>query len=425
MVKPILQIYPVIPAESEEERAALRPIGRHPERFQEVIQGVTELIRAADELGFWGVSTIEHHFHSEGYEVGPQPGILNAHWAAITKNVRVGQLGYTMGAQNPIRVAEETAILDHLTRGRCFVGFSRGYQARWTNILGQHLGSRATLSPLGRTDEVRAAMDQAELAAQISDDQVNRRIFEEQIDIVLDAWTQDSIERNSATWQIPYPYEDGVAWLMRDATSRLGAPGELDAGGRIRRVSVVPAPYTRPHPPVFVASQASLETVEYCGRKGFVPTYFSGIGRAGKFGQAYVEHARLAGRELALGQSQALVRWLQIGDTEADARRAIADYDLEIYKNLYKSLTPIMPFDEADPVQSVMDCGLWAAGSPEQVRDQFTRQWSGLPAEYVVLIFHYAQMPAEAVIRNMELFMRYVKPALDEMTGYRSSPTAG
>jgi hypothetical protein len=33
-------------------------------------------------------------------------------------------------------------------------------------------------------------------------------------------------------------------------------------------------------------------------------------------------------------------------------------------------------------------------------------------------IFHYAQMPADAVIRNMELFMEHVKPALDELTEY-------
>ena len=78
-----------------------------------------------------------------------------------------------------------------------------------------------------------------------------------------------------------------------------------------------------------------------------------------------------------------------------------------------------MPFDESDPVQSVLDCGLWAAGSPDQVRDQFVGQWSELPAEYVVLIFHYAQMPADVVIRNMELFMSHVKPALDEMTDYQ------
>src|SRR5215468_3009726 len=144
MVKVILQLYPVIPAASEEERAALRPIGRHRERYHETLLGWHDIIHAADELGVWGVATIEHHFWSEGYEVGPSPGVLNAFWAATTKNVRVGQLGYVMSTQNPIRVAEETAVLDHLTRGRFFVGFARGYQSRWTNVLGQHLGTRAT-----------------------------------------------------------------------------------------------------------------------------------------------------------------------------------------------------------------------------------------------------------------------------------------
>src|ERR671925_513454 len=209
MVKPILQIYPVLAAASEEERAARRPLGRDVDRYQDALAGCTDLVQAADRLGFWGVSTIEHHFHSEGYEVGPNPGLLNAYWAAVTNNVRVGQLGYTMSAQNPIRVAEEAAILDHLTSGRCFIGFSRGYQARWTNVLGQHLGTRATLSPAGRTEEDRAAMDQAKLAGQDRDDRINRDIFEEQIDMVLDAWGQDSVEHDSGLWQGPLPFDRG------------------------------------------------------------------------------------------------------------------------------------------------------------------------------------------------------------------------
>lgn len=422
MVKPILQLYPVVPAASEDERAQLRPLGRHAERYQDVVRGMDDLVRAADDLGFWGVSTIEHHFHSEGYEVGPNPGMLNAYWAAQTRRVRIGQLGYTMSAQNPLRVAEDTAILDHLTRGRCFVGFSRGYQARWTNVLGQHLGTRATLSPQGKSAEDRAAMDQAELARQAADDKINRDIFEEQIELVLDAWTQESLERPAGgRWEIPFPYDAGIEWGMSDASSRLGAPGEIGPNGEVRRISVVPAPYTQPHPPVFVASNASQQTVEYCGGKGFVPTYFSGIGRAGRFGQAYVEHARAAGHDFALGQNQALVRWMQIGDTTADAREAIADYDAELYRNLYKALTPVMPLDPEDTVQSVLDCGLWMAGTVDEVRDQFVRQWEELPAEYVVLIFHYAQQPADSVIRNLELFMEHVKPALDELTDYAAA----
>ncbi|TDX08265.1 LLM class flavin-dependent oxidoreductase [Kribbella sp. VKM Ac-2566] len=424
MVKPILQLYPMLPAADELEREVLRPLGRNVERYQEALAGLDDLVTAADDLGFWGVSTIEHHFHSEGYEIGPNPALLNAHWAAKTKRVRVGQLGFTMSAQNPIRVAEDTAIIDHLTKGRCFVGFSRGYQSRWTNILGQHLGTRATASPQGWSDDANARVTEAQRAAEISDDEVNRRIFQENIDIVLSAWKQESIDHDSNTWQIPYPYRDGLAgWGMREVTRRLGAPGEVDEQGRIRRVSVTPAPYTDPHPPVFVASNASKETVEYCGTKGFVPTYFSPVSRAVGYAQAYVDRAHEAGHEFALGQNQALVRWMQIAETREQAHRAVLDYDVEIYKNLYSPLTPHggLAFDEANPVQSVLDSGVWVAGSVDEVREAYVAEWKQLPAEFVVLIFHYAQQPKESVIRNMELFMEHVKPALDELTEYAAT----
>ncbi len=61
---------------------------------------------------------------------------------------------------------------------------------------------------------------------------------------------------------------------------------------------------------------------------------------------------------------------------------------------------------------------LCAAGSVSEVRDQFVAQWKHLPAEYVILIYHYAQQPKESVIANLKLFMDEVKPALDEMTDY-------
>jgi hypothetical protein len=78
MLKPVIQIYPVLPTKDEAERATLRPIGRNRELYQETLQGWHDIVRAADELGVWGAATIEHHFWSEGYEVGPNPGILDA-----------------------------------------------------------------------------------------------------------------------------------------------------------------------------------------------------------------------------------------------------------------------------------------------------------------------------------------------------------
>jgi alkanesulfonate monooxygenase SsuD/methylene tetrahydromethanopterin reductase-like flavin-dependent oxidoreductase (luciferase family) len=406
MLKVIVQLYPVIPAADEDERRRLRPIGRNVARYQETLAGWHDIVRAADGLGVWGVATIEHHFHSEGYEVGPNPGVLNAYWAAITRNVRVGQLGYVMSTQNPIRVAEETAILDHLSRGRCFVGFARGYQSRWTDVLGQHLGGVATLSDGSAADRE------------------NRKLFEEQVDLVLRAWTEESIEHHSPVWQIPYPNETGGRdWPMAEWTHVLGAPGEIDDRGAIRRVSVVPAPFTRPHPPVFVSSNASRETIEWAARRGFVPTYFSSIGRAASYGPAYVSAAAARGRGFALGENQAIVRWPRIGASRKDGLEKLALYDGDIFKHFYGPFLSRVSGQPGvasgatrdDTVAPMLASGLFIAGGASDVRDEFVRQWRELPAEYAVLIYHYAQQPKESVIEDLRLFMREVKPALDQV----------
>ena len=72
MLKPIIQLYPVLATKDEAERVALRPVGRNVEKYQEALEGWKTIVKAADEMGLWGAATIEHHFWSEGYEVGPR-----------------------------------------------------------------------------------------------------------------------------------------------------------------------------------------------------------------------------------------------------------------------------------------------------------------------------------------------------------------
>ena len=81
MAKPkvILQLYPMFPADGEEDRKAKRPLGNDSDMYHMIVHEWTDIVKAADEMGVWGIGTIEHHFHSEGYEVGPNPGILNAY----------------------------------------------------------------------------------------------------------------------------------------------------------------------------------------------------------------------------------------------------------------------------------------------------------------------------------------------------------
>ena len=422
MLKPITVVYPVMPARDEAERAALRPIGRNRDLYHQAIHGWTDVVKAADAMGVWGVAGIEHHFWSEGYEVGPSPGTLDAYWAAVTQNIHVGSLGYVMSTQNPIRVAEETAIINHLARGRSFVGFARGYQSRWTNVLGQHLGARATKSPSAAVYNAQTQLagfsTATTLARDKEDDARNRAIFEENVEIVLKAWTEESFSHKGLNWQIPYPYDTGVEdWPLARAgvTQKLGAPGEIDeATGATRRVSVCPAPFTKPHPPVFVSGSGSPETIGFCGRHGFIPTYFASIGSAGPLSEHYRKAAAAAGRDYLPGQNQCLVRWIQIGRTEEDALDRIRAYDMDIWKNFYAAMGR-RKVENDDYFGSLVNSGLFVFGTVESVRRQLIEQWRIFPAEYITLINHYAQTPKEVVIETLDTFMREVKPALDEV----------
>ena len=54
-------------------------------------------------------------------------------------------------------------------------------------------------------------------------------------------------------------------------------------------------------------------------------------------------------------------------------------------------------------------------GTVDEVREELLKQWRVFPAEYITLINHYAQTPAEVVVETLDIFQRHIKPALDEV----------
>ncbi len=395
--KVILQLYPMMPAEDREDRERKRPIGRNRDLYHRVLHEWMEIVKAADEMGVWGISTIEHHLHSEGYEVGPNPGILNAWWASNVKRARVGALGYVMATQDPIRVAEETAILDHITKGKFFVGLARGYQSRWANILGQFTNSIATVSD-GSADDVK-----------------NREIFEERTRMLIECWTRDSVEMKGNYYQIPYPYDTGVkgypAW---ESARGAGAPGEIDGDGSVRRVSVVPAPFQEPHPPVFVAVSGSADSIGFCARNGFRPTCFTNLKKSVEFASLYHKEAAKAGLNFRYGERQNLVRWVHFAASEEEYNQKLVRYDLDIYKNFYAPFFPQLTDPKnVDWLQNIKESGLYVGGTLDQVKRAWENIYTQMPAEYITLIWHYAQNPKEDVLYELETFMTKVLPNLE------------
>jgi alkanesulfonate monooxygenase SsuD/methylene tetrahydromethanopterin reductase-like flavin-dependent oxidoreductase (luciferase family) len=410
MAKPkvIVQIYPMLPAVDRADRERKRPLGRNSEVYHEVLHEMHGMVKEIDQMGVWGISTIEHHLHSEGYEVGPNPGVLNAFWMSQVKNAYVGALGYVMPTRDPIRVAEETAILDHMAHGKFFVGLTRGYQSRWTNMLGQHIAAPATCSD-GSADDLR-----------------NREIFEERCETLLKCWTEESVEVNGPTYQIPYPYDTGVVgYPARKSIFSAGAAGEVDADGNIRRACVVPSLYTKPHPPVFVPMSGSRESIPFLAKHGFRPTYFTPMKQLVDFGHYYVEEAQKAGHDFAFGERQNICRWVHVGDTEAEWREKIRRYEAEMYAHHYTTFYPgkLPAFDdEQKTVQAMIDSGIFMGGNVEQLKEKWRNIYAQMPTEYITLVNHYAQIPKDILLEELHVFMTQVLPELD--TPYETDKAA-
>jgi alkanesulfonate monooxygenase SsuD/methylene tetrahydromethanopterin reductase-like flavin-dependent oxidoreductase (luciferase family) len=396
--KVIVQLYPMFPADSEEDRKAKRPLGADSAMYHRIVHEWTEIVKAADDMGVWGLGTIEHHLHSEGYEVGPNPGVLNAYWAGQVKNAHVGALGYVAATQDPIRVAEETAIIDHLTKGKYFVGFARGYQSRWTNIIGQFTEATATVSDGSDADKR------------------NREIFEERVEMILDCWQNDSVVLDGKTYQAPYPKDTGVegypAWeIARDA----GAEGEIDENGNTRTICVVPKPYQKPYPPVFVAASKSRESIEFCAKHGFRPTYFMPNQGIFDLSKVYVEEAAKYGHNFRLGERQNIVRWPHITKTAEDFDRKLRDYDLDIYKNFYGPFFPQFPggASESEMIAGMKKSEIFIGGTIDESIRQWRVIYDEAPCEYITLIWHWAQQPKEDMLEELSLFMKHVLPTLE------------
>ena len=400
--KVILQLYPVIPVEGKtadeqfSARQRKRPVGADNETYHRLLHEWTDIVKAADQMGLWGVATIEHHFHSEGYEVGPNPGVLNAYWAGQV-NCRVGALGYVMATQDPVRVAEETAIIDHLTKGNYFVGFARGYQSRWANILGQHSDAKATVSD-GSEVDIR-----------------NRDIFEERVEMVLKCWTEDSVRVKGQYYEIPYPYETGVEGYPGAETARkAGVDNEVDELGRIQRVAVVPKPFQNPHPPCFVPAMKSRETISFCAKHGFIPTYFMGNDDMNECFDLYVEEGKRHGKSYVRGQNQNVTRWIHTSDTPEEHDTKIRKYDLDIYTNFYGPFFPQLPTgDENTRLQSIKESGLFLGGTLDQTIEDMTKIYDRSAPEYITLIYHWAQQPKDVMLEELSIFMEKVLPNLE------------
>jgi alkanesulfonate monooxygenase SsuD/methylene tetrahydromethanopterin reductase-like flavin-dependent oxidoreductase (luciferase family) len=410
MPEVILQVYPALG--DEEEMRKRRPIGRDNEAYQGMLEGLIELCQAADDLGYWGITHVEHHMHSEGMEISPAPLLLNVYLGTFTKRLRHGQLGLVLPAHDPIRLAEEIAIADHMLKGRLFVGMARGYQARWQNILCQRFGVTSTAS------------DQSEA------DQRNRLLFSENFKIMKAAWENDLLTYDGPTYQVPYPREGIPNWPpAKTITGAYGTPGEVDEDGTIKGVSVVPRPYTTPHPQLFQAFGASPGTLRWCGEENVTPTILMGpLPKLRQLLEIYIEGAETRGRHPKLGEGIGVCRTFYIyengiseDEVRARIRQSVERYEQPVWRGWYEQFgfmeATRLPGEEGPvpkPGEHLADrlseSGILIGGTVDDVKRQVEAFLEELPIDYFVWLLHWGMIPRDEGKRMLELFATEIMP---------------
>jgi alkanesulfonate monooxygenase SsuD/methylene tetrahydromethanopterin reductase-like flavin-dependent oxidoreductase (luciferase family) len=302
-----------------EDRKRLRPIGRNNERYQQMLDELRKLAVFADDAGFDVLATTEHHFHSEGYETSVAPLLIYADLAARTERIKFSPLGLVLPSWDPIRAAEELAVLDHLTKGRIYAGFARGYQDRWVNVLGQQY--HVTGAPMDGS----------------SIDNHNRKVYEETVKVIKKAWTEEAWDYDGEYYKVPFPYKEGIRrWPVADWTRQYGAPGEIDDEGVVRKISVVPRPYQKPHPPMFQPFSVSETTIRYTAASSIVPWIL--VAHPPDFQRlctVYRDVAAENGRTLGLGQSVGAFRAVHFGKTEAEAVGLLRDTNYAGFRHYF------------------------------------------------------------------------------------------
>ena len=93
------------------------------DRYKLLLDGA----KFADENGFSAIWTPERHFHAFG-GLYPNPAVTSAAIAAMTSRVKIRAGSCVLPLHHPVRVAEDWAFVDNISKGRVGVSFASGWQ---------------------------------------------------------------------------------------------------------------------------------------------------------------------------------------------------------------------------------------------------------------------------------------------------------
>src|SRR5271168_644779 len=231
------------------------------------------IARLMDRTGWDTLWLAEHHFQVEGYEVMPNLLMAAVHLCHLTQRIKIG-CGFNITPMwHPLRLAEDFATADILTKGRTVFGVGRGYHSREVETFG----------------------------APIIDQEANRDLFEEQVDLIFKAFNNESFSHEGKHYTIParVPYR----------------------GYDLKELTVVPRPLKLPvecWQPIQGGSTRALEFMAKHGIQGLVGGGSAEGGAMHNVVLAWQEAHKKRGIELELGERLAFGFHFFIADSREE-----------------------------------------------------------------------------------------------------------
>ena len=338
-----------------------------PARGQQVYAEHLDQMALYEEYGFDAIGINEHH--AKPYGLMPSPNLMAAALTQRTRHIKLAILGNLPALHaNPVRLAEEIAMLDVMSGGRIISGFVRGVPQEYLALGGSLAESRARL--------------------------------EEAWDLIVKAWT----EREPFEWRGKhFSYE---------------------------RVSIWPRPLQQPHPPIVLPADSD-EGLELAARRR-VPTgaAYRSAARTKSIFDRYRAFAARHGWTPAPEDCHVL-RHVYVAETNARAREEAEphlDYFWQKLLSYHRGSMKLLGQTEHVPPSEIRvaeDVPLYAfdfdltqkqgitfVGDPDYVIREIRAQMRELGAGTLMVLFQFGSLPHALACKNSKLFAERVLPEL-------------
>ncbi len=340
------------------------------------------LAQMADANNFDTFWMAEHHFQREGTECIPNVTLMALHLAHITKNINIGTGFNVTPMWHPLRLAEDYAVADILTKGRIVFGVGRGYHTREVETFG---------SPL-------------------TDQDGNRELFEEQVEIIFKAFNNESFSHKGKHYTLPpeVPYR----------------------GYTLKDITLVPRPMRLPvecWQPVQGGSERALTFMAKHGIQGMIGGGSADGGAMHNVVLKWQDVHKKLGKDIELGERLCFGYHAYIGDSKEQCLRDAAKYyeenmkmfgELRLNRTMSDEQVEIMrdparaPTAKLPRIEDAVKSGGYLTGSPDEIVEHILKLEKAYPGLDRISVSLSVGVPQSVMLEQLERFGKEVIPHL-------------